>query len=52
MSFDSAHLLLISRRRHAFRYRNGQMLDLGTLTGGLTSEATALLTPNYRARGI
>jgi probable HAF family extracellular repeat protein len=28
--------------RHAFRYRNGQMLDLGTLTGGLSSEATAI----------
>jgi probable HAF family extracellular repeat protein len=28
--------------RHAFRYRNGQMLDLGTLVGGLSSEATAI----------
>jgi probable HAF family extracellular repeat protein len=28
--------------RHAFRYRNGQMLDLGTLVGGQFSEAAAI----------
>ena len=28
--------------RRAFRYRNGQMLDLGTLIGGRFSEATAI----------
>ena len=28
--------------RHAFRFRNGQMLDLGTLHGGLFSEAAAI----------
>jgi probable HAF family extracellular repeat protein len=28
--------------RHAFRYRNGEMLDLGTLEGGLSSEGVAI----------
>lgn len=28
--------------RHAFRYRNGEMLDLGTLDGGLSSEGIAI----------